>query len=400
MNRFIRAIRFGADHYLVLPIGAAAALLWANSRPEGYFIFSHATAFAINDVAMVFFFALVTEEIIEATLPGGALHSWRRLALPVVAAVGGLLGSAFAYLAYLGTGDELSVLGRGWPIPVATDLAFGYFLARSIWKRHPAIPFFLLLGVAGDIFGMAIVELLYPVADGHMAGSLLISGAIGVAIGLRHYRVRSFWPYVLVGGALSWWGFFIIGWHPALALVPIVPFLKRARRVQRERPMFTAPPARARDALSQFDRAWKYPVQVVLFFFVLVNAGVMFRGFGTGSKAVVIAALAGKPLGILTAVGLAVALGLRLPRRVGWRDLTVVSLISSIGFTFALFFATAAIPIGPVLTEAKLGALLSVGGALLAMTAAMLLRVGRFATRGASRVRQPRQSAEAMVAEC
>lgn len=372
-----RAFRFAANHYLALPFGALVALAWANSRPESYFAFAHRLSFAVNDIAMVFFFALVTEEIIEATVPGGALHPWRRAALPVVGAVGGILGSAIVYLAYLRTGDESSVLGRGWPIPTATDIAFGYFIARSICRRHPAVPFFLLLGIAGDALGVVIVELWYPISQGHaVAGTLLLAAAIGLAIGFRRYRVRTVWTYVVICGALSWWGLFLSGLHPALALVPIMPFLTHARR---ERQLFADVPLRARDGLSQFDRTWKYPVQVVLLLFALVNAGVAIRGFGTGTWAVAIAALAGKPLGVLAAVALAVASGLHLPHRVGWRELVVIALMSSVGFTFALFFATAAIPIGPILVEAKLGALLTVCGAGTALAAAAMLRVGRFA---------------------
>ena len=385
MTRAARAIRFAADRYLILPLGALAAIAWANSRPESYFAFAHAWSFAVNDVAMVFFFALITEEFIEATVPGGALHTWRRVALPVAGAVGGVAGSAIAYLTYLGSGDELSVLGRGWPIPGAVDLAFGYVVARNIWRRHPAIPFFLLIGIASNALGVLIVELQYPIADRHAIGPLLLAAAIGIAAALRHRRVRTIWPYVLVCGPCSWWGLFASGLHPALALVPIVPFFTHAKR---DRPLFADVPPHARDGLSRFDRAWKYPVQAVLLVFALVNAGVMIRGFGTGTKAVAIAALAGKPLGVLAAIGVAVACGLRLPRRVGWRELAVIAFTSSIGFTYALFFATAAIPFGPVLVEMKLGALLTVAGACLAMAAAALLRVGRFASGRSSRARR------------
>ncbi|MGH7484932.1 MAG: Na+/H+ antiporter NhaA, partial [bacterium] len=150
MTRAIRALHYAADRYLALPIGAALALLWANSRPESYFAYAHALSFAVNDVAMAFFFAFITGEVIEATVPGGALHTWRRAVLPVVGAVGGIAGSALAYVAYLSMGDESSVLMRGWPIPCAADLAFGYFIARTICRRHPALPVFLLLGIASD----------------------------------------------------------------------------------------------------------------------------------------------------------------------------------------------------------------------------------------------------------
>jgi len=87
----------------------------------------------------------------------------------------------------------------------------------------------------------------------------------------------------------------------------------------------------------------------------------------------------------LLALAFAVAAGLRLPRHVTWRDMIVVALVSSTGFTFALFFATVAFPVGPVLNEAKLGALLTIGVSVLATAVAKLLRAGRFAERAVRR---------------
>lgn len=370
-----RMLRFIADRYLVLPVGAIAALAWANSRPESYFRFAHTLSFAVNNVGMALFFALITKEVVEATAPGGALCTWRRVLLALVAAAGGMLGSVVVYLAYLHGADESSLLARGWPIACATDIAFSYFVARSICRRA-AVPFLLLMGIAGNALGMVMLEVRHPVADAHAGGVALIAVAIWIAVVLRSCDVRSFWPYVLVCGTVSWWGLFRSGLHPALALVPIVPFLTRATR---DRGLFVEAPPRARDALSQFERASKYPVQVVLLFFTLVNAGVMIRGFGTGTWAILIAALAGKPLGVLVAMTIAVASGLRLPHGVGWRDMVVVAFASSIGLTFALFFATATFPVGPVLGEAKLGALLTACASLLTVAAARLLHAGRFA---------------------
>ena len=74
MRTVPRLSRFAAEYLLLLPFGAAIALVWANTFPESYFRFSYAAALAVNDIAMVFFFALMTKEVVEATAPGGVLH--------------------------------------------------------------------------------------------------------------------------------------------------------------------------------------------------------------------------------------------------------------------------------------------------------------------------------------
>jgi Na+/H+ antiporter NhaA len=91
------------------------------------------------------------------------------------------------------------------------------------------------------------------------------------------------------------------------------------------------------------------------------------------------AALIGRPLGILGGTALGLALGLRLPPSLKWRDLIVIALATSSGFTFALFAAASLLPPGAVLTQIKLGALATAAGALVTYIAARLLRVGRFA---------------------
>ncbi len=116
------------------------------------------------------------------------------------------------------------------------------------------------------------------------------------------------------------------------------------------------------DTLNEFEHWWKRPVDVLLFFFGLANAGVDLGNAGAGTWFVLIAILIGKPVGILAATALTTLSGLQLPRGVTWRDLTVVGIIAGIGFTVALFFATAAFPYGRLLDETKLGALLSLFG--------------------------------------
>jgi Na+:H+ antiporter, NhaA family len=361
---------------MIVAFGAVLAIVWANTFGESYFRFARALSFVVNDIGMAFFLALVTKEVVEATVPGGVLHTWRRVLMPVVAAVGGMLGTVIAYATFLQFSDEASLLGSVWPVACATDIAFSYFVARIIGKRYPAIPFLLLLGITLDALSLVIAEVQFPVADVHWSGVVMVAVAIGLSIALRRNRVRSFWPYLLAGGVTSWLGLFLTGLNPVLALVPIVPFLPHAAR---DPGLFVETPPGFRDALSQFEYAWKYPVQVTLFLFGLVNGGVLIRGFGTGSWSVLVAALIGKPIGILVAVALAVAAGLHLPHRVAWRDVIVVALTASIGFTFALFLAAAAVPFGPILIEVKIGALLTIAGALIALGAAAWLRVGRFA---------------------
>jgi Na+:H+ antiporter, NhaA family len=117
----------------------------------------------------------------------------------------------------------------------------------------------------------------------------------------------------------------------------------------------------------------------VLLFFGLVNAGVPLSNTGAGTWLVLIAILAGKPIGILSFTALGLLFGLHRPNDVSWRDLIVVGMAAAIGFTVALFFATAAFPSGAVLDEMKMGALLSLGAAPLSIIAARLLRTGRTA---------------------
>jgi Na+:H+ antiporter, NhaA family len=369
------AIAFAVDHSLVLPIGAAIALVWANTFDASYTAFARAIEFPINDIGMAFFFALAAKEVVEATAIGGALHTWRRAALPVVAAVGGMAGQAAIY--FLATAwTNQPALARGWAIPCATDIAFSVLVAKAIFRRHPAIPFLLLLAIADDALGLVILALFYPVGGLRPGiGVALMTGALAVAFVLRRRRVRIFWPYIVAGGALSWAALFLGGLHPALALVPIVPFLPHARR---DPGLFVEAPPEARDALSDFEHWWKYPVQGVLFFFGLANAGVRLEEVGAGTWMVLGAIAVGKPVGIAAAVGIAVFAGLQLPQRLCRRDVLVVGFVAGIGFTVALFFATAAFPPGAALSQAKLGALFSVGSAGLAIGAAWVLRVGRF----------------------
>jgi len=375
-----RAGRFAIDYYAALPVGVVAALIWAQADAESYFRFSHAASFAVNEVGMALFLAVMTKEVVEALSTGGALHSWRRRSMAIVAAVGGMIGAALTYFAYLEMGDELSVLGPGWPVTTAVDLAFTYFVVKGIFGRHSAVSFVLLLAIVTDAIEFLIVALRYPVADVHVTGVILMAAAVLVAIALRKSRVRHAWPYIAIAGGLSWAALFWGGLHPAFALVPVMPFVPHAPH---DYGFLAEAPPEAHDPLTEFERKWRYAVHIVVFLFGLVNAGVLLQGFGTGSWAVLTATLGGRPLGIVLAVAAGCAAGLHLPARIRWRDVVVIAFAASIGFSFALLVATQAFGIGPVLVEVKIGALLSLSGAVVALILAAVLKVGRFAPKNA-----------------
>ena len=362
------------DHFLLLPIGGLVALVWANTRPDSYFTLAYSLSFPVNEIGMALFFALIAQEVVEEVMPGGALHTWRRWTLPVVAAIGGTFGSALVYLAYVEWRYE-AVLAPGWPVAGAIDLAFAYFIVKAIFRRHAAIPFLLLLAITADALGMLVIASRHPFVEIRPGGTALMVAAVGLAVALRRWKVRTFWPYLAVCGPLSWWALYLDGLHPAFALVPIVPFLPHAPRTLE---LFADAPHGPHDSPRHFEHVWNYPVQGVLLLFGFVNAGVLLSGYGTGTWALLGAALVGKPLGILAAIALAVGLGLHLPARLHWRDLTVVALATSGGFTFGLFFATAVFPLGPILGELKMGAVATGLGVPLTIVAAKLLHVGRF----------------------
>jgi NhaA family Na+:H+ antiporter len=220
------------------------------------------------------------------------------------------------------------------------------------------------------------VAVFQPAGDAHpVVGLGLMVIAVGAAAALRRGRVKSFWPYLLGPGTLSWCALFLGGVHPSLALAPIIPFFPHGRR---DPGLFVEPAPQAHDTLTRFERWWRLPVEGVLLLFGLVNAGVPLHGLEAGMWAIPIAAV-GRPIGIVAAAGLAIAAGLHFPNRVGWRELVVVGCTASIGLVFALFFATAVMPLGPVLLEMKMGALVTIAGAGLAFGVARWLRVGRFA---------------------
>jgi NhaA family Na+:H+ antiporter len=368
-----RVFTFILDNSLLLIAGTVAALIWANTAPASYEQFAHSWHFIVNDIGMVFFFALATKEVFEATLPGGALASPRESAVPLLAAVGGMIVPAIGFLVLIHALQQPE-LSRGWAVPCATDIAFSYMAARVVFKAgDPAIPFLLLLAIADDALGLVILATFYPSkAIAPLIFVVLMAVALALAWLIRRQRVTSYWPYIVIAGGCSWLALFRGGFHPALALVPIVPFLPHRKR---DPGLFVE--KAGHDTLTHFEHQFKAPVQIVLGLFGLVNAGVPLSSVAAGTGIVVASLVIGKPLGIVLFTWIAERIGFRRAARLGWSDVLVLGTLAGIGFTVALFFATAAFPAGPLLDVVKMGALFSFVAAPLGIALGRLLGVGR-----------------------
>ncbi len=368
-----RALRFVFDNSVLLLGGTITAVAWANIDLASYDTVAHPLHFWVNDVGMVFFFALAAKEVFEATLPGGPLASPRRALSPLAAAVGGMVAPALIYVVLASTWGPAE-LTRGWAIPCATDIAFSAMIARIIFPAaHPAIPFLLLLAIADDALGLIILAVFYP--SGALSFPALIgfmTAAVILAGWLKRRRAQSFWLYVIGPGSLSWAGLYLGGFHPALALVPIIPFMPHSPR---DLGLFDPREEHRPDTLNHFEHWWATPVQFVLLLFGFANAGVPFEQIGAGTYYVLAGLLLGKPSGVVLFSGLARLGGGSLPPGLRTSDLLVVGVVASIGFTVSLFFATAAFPGGPALAETKMGALLSFVAAPLAVILSRVLRV-------------------------
>jgi Na+:H+ antiporter, NhaA family len=368
-----RAWRYVADHYLLLPIGGAVALIWANTRPEGYFRFAESLAFVVNDVGMALVLAYLAQEVVEAAMPGGTLYPFHRLLVPIVGGIGSTIGASLTYLGTLRLGDE-QILARGWSIPGPSDVVVAMAIARAIFGRSAAVTLALAIALTSDVLGLAIISPEHQVVAVHPRAAVLIGVGIGMAALLRRRQVASSWLSVAVAGSLSWFGCYWSGIQPALALLPIVPFLRHAPRdltvAHDHRPAHRSP--------THLESVIEIPVQVIGLLFGLVNLGIPLRGYGTGTWAVLVGSLVGRPIGTLAAIGAGRLSGLRWPRGIGWRELVVVALAVAPPTVFGVWFAVSVFPVGPLRAETALGAIATVIGVLPAVMAARLLHVGRF----------------------
>ncbi|MCL2761212.1 MAG: Na+/H+ antiporter NhaA [Desulfuromonadales bacterium] len=380
MKQYVNMLR---EFSIPLIAGVIAALLWVNILPESYHNFIYEPKFGyfnfhfvVNDLFMVFFFGIAAAEITKSCAPGGDLYPIKKAINPLLATVGGVLFPVIIYLLFNAViGD--SSLSRGWGIPTATDIALAWLVASVVFgKKHPAVSFLLLLAIADDAVGLVIIAIFYPDPSMSVAPIwlLFIVLGMGVVALLRRIRVQNYWPYILLGGGLTWAGLYKAHLHPALALVFIIPFLPHQ---QYERLRIFEEDESDSSTLGSFEREWKVLVDFGMFTFGLANAGVELKTVGTVTWLVLISLLVGKTSGIFTMGKIGEKLGYPLPKNVGNKELVLIGVVAGIGLTVALFIAGEAFTDLSVQGAAKMGALLSFVAAIIAIVAGRILKIQR-----------------------
>ncbi|HEY1509508.1 MAG TPA: Na+/H+ antiporter NhaA [Solirubrobacteraceae bacterium] len=414
LRGFLRTETGGAA---VLLAAALAALAWVNidaasyqrvwgtvlSIRVGHTGVSQDLKHWVNDGLMVFFFLVIGLEA-RREFDLGELRDHRRLALPVAAALGGMLVPIAIYLAINGGRPSAA----GWGVAMSTDTAFALGMLALVGRRFPASlrAFILTVAVADDLVAFVVIATAYTKT--FRVEALIVGiGVLGLVALARSRRVRNGIVYAVLGVA-AWVALFRSGVDPvivgvALGLLSIAypatrPDLERATdlfRLFREQPTSElAYSAResVRTALSPNDRLQQlyHPLSgyVIVPLFALANAGIAINGHFLAlayaspvTLGILIGYVAGKPIGIVGFTWVVARLSRdRLRPPVGWASVIGGGAIAGVGFTVSLLIATLAFS-GVQLQEAKLGVL---SAALCASTLTwIVLRVTRMLPRQA-----------------
>ena len=406
-SRFVRPlmrfISIESAGGVVLLVAAVSALLWANApfgeSYEQFWETHFELSFAgihlaeslrdlVNDGLMAIFFFVVGLEI-KRELVTGDLRDPKAAALPVIAALGGMIVPAVLYLSFNGGGEA----SQGWGIPMATDIAFSVGIVSLLGRRVPvgARLFLLALAIVDDIGAITVIAIFYT--DTLLLGYLgaAIGGLAAVAVANR-VGVRSMTFYIPV--ALATWYFLLeSGVHATLAgvalgmLTPVrsmysdSDFHHRTLRILKRYDVASAA-SRGRERIDQdalevsiIARESVSPLRrletalhpwssfVIVPVFALANAGVRFSGVDVGeavthpvSLGVMIGLFAGKIVGVSVFSWLAVKLRLGvLPRFAGWTHIVGLAAIAGVGFTVSLFITGLAFDSAVLADRAKIG---------------------------------------------
>jgi len=334
---------------ILLTLSMVFALIVANSGVEWYGAMLETIASVrigtlniekplllwINDGLMAIFFLLVGLELKREVL-FGELSNVRKVALPLCAAVGGIVIPSGIY-AIANWGDSVAM--NGWAIPAATDIAFALGVLAVIGKRVPASLKILLASIAviDDLAAIVIIAVFYTEQL-----SLASLGFAGVALltlfALNRLKIRSLGPYIIVGMIL-WVTVLKSGVHATLAGVALAIFIP-AKREEKD----------SSNLAHQLEHALHpWVAFAILPLFAFANSGIPLAGLQLSSLlepvplGIALGLFLGKQLGVFTACYIAVKTKLAsLPDNANWRHIHGISALCGIGFTMSLFIGSLA----------------------------------------------------------
>ena len=322
----------------------------------------------INDGLMAIFFLLIGLELKREILEG-QLSSISQIALPGIAALGGIILPASIYIA-LNSGDSSAL--NGWAIPAATDIAFALGILYLLGDRIPSSLKLFLMTVAifDDLAAIIIIAVFYS-GDLSMFAMALAAGTIAVLGIMNWLGVKQLTPYMLMG--LFLWVFVLkSGVHATLAGV-VLAFAIPLRGKTEDAP---SPLRRLEHSLHPWVAYGILPV------FALANAGISLKGVSLSTLVdpvplgVAAGLFIGKQAGILGFTWVSVKVGLaKLPPNIDWLAMWGVAALGGIGFTMSLFIGSLAFEQGgpDYVTQARLGII--VGSLLSGIWGYAILRI-------------------------
>lgn len=291
----------------------------------------------VNDGLMAVFFFLIGLEVKREALEGH-LSSLSQIALPGVAAVGGMVVPALVFIAF-NKGDSFAM--KGWAIPTATDIAFALGILSLLGDRIPVSlkAFLLALAIIDDLGAIVIIALFYTV-DLSTASIIIASIALTILFIMNRIGVISKAAYILVGIVL-WVSVLKSGVHATLAGVALALMIPLNSK-DRDGKNFSMS--------KEMEHGLHYWVAfMILPLFAFVNAGVDLRGisleemFNPVPMGIMLGLFIGKQLGVFGFSLLAIKSGFAsLPKDSNWKQLYGVSVLTGIGFTMSLFVDTLA----------------------------------------------------------
>lgn len=356
MKKYIKAVfvtpvelflKTEAKSGILLAVCAGIAMGLANSRWSNEYIhvlnikILNLTLQAwVNDALMVIFFFVIGMEI-KKELVVGELRSPQRAALPVAAALGGMIFPALIYYFLNPNPPDLN----GWGIPMATDIAFALGVLSLFGKRVPtSLKIFLLaIAIVDDLGAILVIAFFYAEKiNGYGLG--LAALIIGFTALVKSSGIRSYWVYTTLG-ALAWLGVFISGVHATIAGV-VLGLLTPLSYPTEKNASTTYSPL---DDLVHTLHPWvSYGIMPV---FALANSGIILTGTYLSQlmqhpihQGVAIGLILGKPAGIIVFSAIAIKIGVaKLPSDLNWNKITAVGLLAGIGFTMSIFISNLAL---------------------------------------------------------